>query len=152
MEATLSNYKRKAADAGLDEDPPVPGPPPPPPRPFRISTLGDDSDSESDTESTGRGDAPGETGRGTTRLPVDDGLHWLESKQRTPRGAAVHVERQRLTLGDRDDIDLSAPYLRDVLDDAAKSRSHLAPIVSKADPAPVRKVAKAVPKASDWES
>ncbi|KIK80811.1 hypothetical protein PAXRUDRAFT_157641, partial [Paxillus rubicundulus Ve08.2h10] len=81
-----------------------------------------DSDDESDVEPSAVNDEA-ESGM------IDDGARWLD-KRRKLRGAAIS---------------------RDVLDDAAKSRSQ-APPALKTNTLPAKASSKAVPKASDWES
>ncbi|KAF9221384.1 hypothetical protein BS17DRAFT_785301 [Gyrodon lividus] len=59
----------------------------------------------------------------STNAGLDDGNAWLdEPRQLDPN--AVGVKRRTFTLGGRVDIDLSSPYLRDILSDTNVSQMH----------------------------
>ena len=87
---------------------------------------------------------------------IDDGNTWLdEAHQLDPQ--AVGAERHTFTLGGRTDIDLSSPYLRDILSDTDVYQvpTHDSPGTSEHNSTASRSgpaTGKPLPASTDWES
>ncbi|KAG9311357.1 hypothetical protein JVU11DRAFT_8462 [Chiua virens] len=91
--------------------------------------------------------------RGEAVHAIDDGNNWLDEPcQLDP--TAVGVERHAFTLGGRSDIDLSAPYLLDILSDTDMSQAHAeTAFASRKDPTgSSSSTVKPPPAGTDWDS
>ncbi|KIK81753.1 hypothetical protein PAXRUDRAFT_832632 [Paxillus rubicundulus Ve08.2h10] len=109
------------------------------PRPWH---LANDSDPEQGSGGTAMSINPG----------IDDGNEWLDEPRRLAP-EAVGAERRMCTLGSRTDINLSSPYLRNILSNTnvAQAHVHNTAGISTKDP---RGSAAAMPPLADteWES
>ncbi|KAF9241270.1 hypothetical protein BU15DRAFT_73385 [Melanogaster broomeanus] len=96
---------------------------------------------------------PEQDSGGAATSIIDDGNDWLNEPHQLDPGA-VGAERHVFTLGGRTDINLSSPYLRDILSDTNVAQTHVQDTVGTSIKDPRGSAAAAMPPPADteWES
>ena len=115
--ATVSTHKCKASELEEESDTIVAGRTPAQPRPFDSPLAASESDLDLDLSDSETRMAGCST---PTAVPVDDGVRWLNRSQ-TPTGAAIHTVRDRFTIAGQSELNLAAPFFREILDETPNS-------------------------------